>query len=86
MATENFEDYGSSCNNDYRDDISQEFFSDECCPHSLNCTAIGRRTYNQADLTANVDHWAAFRVFLRLPQHLMGDRGGISFAKGDVLQ
>ena len=86
MATENFEDSGSSCNNDDRDDISQDFFSGECCPHGSNCTAIGRRTHNRGGLTANVDDWAAFRIFFRLPQHLMGNRGGISFAKGDVLQ
>lgn len=47
MTAENLEDSGSRYNNYYRDDVSEGSFTGECCPHSSNCTAIGRRTYNQ---------------------------------------
>ena len=84
MTTEDLEHSGSRRNNYDRGDVSEESFTGECCPHSSNCTATSRGTYNQQVLTADVDHWAAFRVLFRLAQHLMGDGSGISLAEGDV--
>ena len=34
---------------------------------------------------ANMHNWPACRILFSLTQHFMRDRGGIAFAKGDVL-